>query len=112
MAPVTIILVSVFRQIILPASSWAQWAGFLSNSTEIHVNTPPLHMVMSEMPQYIYHDERGKRYFGRYNITTKDLDFAMLPPPPPPEQDLTVPPAGAKTNSSITNAGNVTKPII
>ena len=62
---------------ILPASSWAQWAGLLSNATEIHVNNLPYHPIMPGMPQYIYHDEKKKQFFGRYNEVKKELVFEL-----------------------------------
>lgn len=30
------------------------------------------------MPQYIYHDEAKKNFFGRYNAKTNDVDFEFL----------------------------------
>ena len=64
-------------QLILPASSWAQWAGLLSNATEIHVNYLPYHPIMPNMPQYIYHDEKKKSFFGRYHEIKKDVVFEL-----------------------------------
>eukprot|EP01040_Poterioochromonas_malhamensis_P010642 gene10640-11588_t len=52
------------KKLILPLSSWAFWAGLLSNASEIHVNSPPLHPLMDTRPQYIYHSDRGNAYFG------------------------------------------------
>lgn len=65
------------KKLILPVSSWAYWAGLLSNATEIHVNGPPHHPIMSSMPQYIYHLEKARKYFGRYNNVTNDIDYSM-----------------------------------
>ncbi len=64
-------------QLILPESSWAYWAGLLSNATEIHVNAPPQHRVMFDMPQYVYHDDMQQMYFGRYNSTVNDIVYDM-----------------------------------
>lgn len=64
-------------QLILPESSWAYWAGLLSNATEIHVNAPPRHRVMFDMPQYVYHDDMQQMYFGRYNSTVNDIVYDM-----------------------------------
>lgn len=65
---------------ILPVSSWAQWAGMLSKAEEIHVNAPPYHPSMSTMPQYIYHNEKKKTYFGRYDNKTRDVEFYWVNP--------------------------------
>jgi hypothetical protein len=66
-----------FCQLILPLSSWAFWAGLLSNATEIHVNSPPHHPVMPHRPQYIYHSDRWNAYFGRYNSSLNDIEYAI-----------------------------------
>lgn len=59
-------------------SSWAFWAGLLSNASEIHVNGQPFHPNMgSKMPQYIYHLERQKLYYGRFNTTTNDIEYEI-----------------------------------
>lgn len=65
------------KKLILPLSSWAFWAGLLSNATEIHVNAPPHHPVMNNRPQYIYHSDRSKSYFGIYNSSLNDIEFAI-----------------------------------
>ena len=65
------------KKLIIPVSSWAYWAGLLSNATEIHVNGPPYHPMMGGMPQYVYHDQKKRLYFGRFNNKTNDIDFAM-----------------------------------
>ena len=67
-------------QLILPVSSWAQWAGLLSNANEIHVNAPPVHPMMPGMSQYIYHNEKKKLFFGKYSNSTKDVEFEWRPP--------------------------------
>lgn len=51
----------------------------LSNATEIHVNAPPYHPLMPHNDQYIYHDETSRMYFGRYNITANDIEYAIKP---------------------------------
>ena len=53
----------------------AHWAGLLSNASEIHVNAPPHHAIMNDMPQYIYHSEKNNKFFGRYSNLTKDVEF-------------------------------------
>lgn len=84
-------LSSCFNQIIIPVSSWAQWAGILSNATEIHVNMPPHHPIMADMPQYIYHSEKSKQFFGRYSTTQKEVIFEdRLPPTQIPSAFLPV----------------------
>lgn len=70
-------------QLILPVSSWAQWAGLLSNATEIHVNMPPHHPIMPDMPQFIYHNEKTKQFFGRYSNVTMDVEFDLKTPSEP-----------------------------
>jgi len=55
------------KHLIIPVSSWAFWAGILSNATEVHVNAPPVHPLMPDDPVYTYHNEAGKQYFGKYN---------------------------------------------
>lgn len=62
-------------QLILSQSSWAHWAGLLSSATEIHVNAPPVHMLMPQMPQYVYHDEAKQKYFGRYSRHEQNIVY-------------------------------------
>jgi hypothetical protein len=75
------------RRLVIPVSSWAFWAGVLSNATEIHVNSPPKHQLMpASAQQYIYHDEKEKKFFGRFDKKEGDIiytvDGAKEPPPP------------------------------
>lgn len=66
------------KKLILPLSSWAFWAGLLSNATEIHVNAPPMHPLMIHNTQtYIYHDEKNGHFFGRYNATANDIEYII-----------------------------------
>jgi hypothetical protein len=44
---------------------------------------------MADMAHYIYHSEKGKRYFGRYNNVSRDIYYAI-------EENVAVPQA-AKT---------------
>lgn len=37
---------------------------------------------MTDMPQYIYHSEKSKQFFGRYSSTKKDVIFEDKPPLP------------------------------
>ena len=68
----------MYKQLILPVSSWAYWAGLLSNATEIHVNGPPHHSNMGgDFPNYIYHNEKARKFFGRWDNNTKDIEYAM-----------------------------------
>lgn len=62
-------------KLILPTSSWAFWGGLLSNASEVHVNAPPHHPVMSEAPQYVYHNDKSRQFFGRFNSTTGKIDY-------------------------------------
>jgi hypothetical protein len=48
----------------------------LSNATEIHVNAF-VHPTMPTMPQYVYHSDRYKEYFGKFNSVTKKIEFTM-----------------------------------
>jgi hypothetical protein len=77
------------KKLILPMSSWAFWGGLLSNATEIHVNAPPHHQLMQSSPQYIYHSEQKKTYFGRYDEKENDIVFKVIltqsPTPSPTE---------------------------
>jgi hypothetical protein len=52
----------------------------LSKAEEIHVNAPPYHPSMSTMSQYIYHNEKKKTYFGRYDNKTRDVEFYWVNP--------------------------------
>lgn len=63
------------KKLILPVSSWAYWAGVLSSATEIHVNAPPKHPLMPEISTYVYHDDKAKLYFGKFNITEWDIIY-------------------------------------
>jgi hypothetical protein len=67
------------KKLILPISSWAFWAGMFSNATEIHVNAPPIHPLMPHNSQYIYHDEKNRMFFGRYNATANDIEYEIKP---------------------------------
>lgn len=67
------------KKLILPLSSWAFWAGMFSNATEIHVNAPPLHPLMPHNSQYIYHDEKNRMYFGKYNASANDIEYEIKP---------------------------------
>lgn len=64
------------KKLILPLSSWAQWAGMFSNASEIHVNYL-LHPTMPNMPQYFYHYEKERKFFGRWNSSNNDVDFEL-----------------------------------
>ena len=82
----------------MPVSSWAFWGGFLSNATEIHVNAPPHHQLMSGLPQYIYHNEGKKTYFGRQSKKYEfDIDYEITlidgVPTPLPSAAPMVPPS-------------------
>lgn len=51
----------------------------MSNATEIHVNAPPHHQLMSGLEQYIYHDEVKKMYFGRLSKKYQfDIDYEFI----------------------------------
>jgi len=63
------------KKLIIPVSSWAFWSGLFSNATEIHVNAPPHHPLMADMTHYIYHSEKGKKYFGRFNNVSRDIYY-------------------------------------
>ena len=63
------------KQLILPASSWAFWGGYLSNASEVHVNAPPLHPAMPGHDQYIYHNEKQRTYFGRFSSTSGRIEY-------------------------------------
>ena len=56
-----------YMQLILPHSTWAIWAGTLSDAIEIHVGMPPYHHLVPNNPAYIYHDEQEGNYFGFFN---------------------------------------------
>lgn len=65
------------KRLILPVSSWAYWGGVLSKATEIHVNAPPHHPLMEyNGALYVYHDEKARTYFGRFNLTEYDLVYS------------------------------------
>ena len=92
------------KRMILPVSSWAYWGGVLSNATEIHVNAPPNHPLMEYNGDlYVYHDQKARQYFGKFNLTEYDLvykvDLNLFTPSPtpaptlPPSEPLPPPPA-------------------
>ena len=65
-------------RLILPVSSWAYWGGVLSSATEIHVNAPPKHPLMEyNGALYVYHDEKARQYFGKFNLTEYDLVYSL-----------------------------------
>lgn len=51
-------------RLILPSSTWAMWAGFLGDATEIHVDPTHHRLMGSKAPQYIYHSEKLNLYYG------------------------------------------------
>lgn len=57
-------LTSSPRLILPPGSTWAFWAGLLSEATEVHVDAAT-HKPMLGMPRYVYHHEGKQSYFGR-----------------------------------------------
>ena len=61
---------------ILPHSTWAIWAGVLSDAEEIHVNIE-YHPMRPNNKNYWYHSEKWKRYFGLYNDTIKYPAFKL-----------------------------------
>jgi hypothetical protein len=63
------------KKLILPVSSWAFWAGYLSNASEIHINAPPHHQVMYGLSQYYYHHEKTREYFGRLVNVNDSFDI-------------------------------------
>jgi hypothetical protein len=66
------------KRLILPVSSWAYWGGVFSNATEIHVNAPPKHPLMEYNDNlYIYHDEKARLYYGKFNLTAYDLVYKV-----------------------------------
>jgi hypothetical protein len=81
------------KKLLLPVSSWAFWAGMLSNASEIHVNSPPRHPLLPDMPHYIYHDDRAKKYFGKFDTKEMDIIYGL---------DLNNP--GAKLKKPLTAA--------
>jgi hypothetical protein len=68
------------KKLIIPVSSWAYWAGLFSDAVEIHVNAPPHHPVMSAMAHYVYHDEKNKNYYGKFNTTEGDIVYQLIKP--------------------------------
>lgn len=66
------------RKVIIPMSSWGYWSGLLSSATEIHVNAPPMHPLMSTMSNYIYHNEKAKSFFGRFDAKKKDIVYGVV----------------------------------
>ena len=60
------------KKLILPVSSWAYWAGLLSNATEIHVNGPPLHPMMTGLKQVC------RRILANSNLLPVPLYFYRL----------------------------------
>ena len=52
------------RLVLPPGSTWAFWAGLLSDASEVHVDASS-HRLMPDMPQYVYHDEEKKAYYGK-----------------------------------------------
>ena len=81
------------KKLILPVSSWAFWGGFLSNATEIHVNAPPHHQLMSGRLEYVYHHEKDRKFFGRQSTKYEfDIDY---------EIDLKTLPTASPTNTPV-----------
>ena len=66
------------KRLILPVSSWAYWGGVFSDAAEIHVNAPPKHSLMEYNGDlYVYHDEKNRLYFGKFNLTEYDLVYEV-----------------------------------
>ncbi|RYG63672.1 hypothetical protein EON64_15445, partial [archaeon] len=65
---------------MIPLSSWGFWAGFLSNADEIHVNAPPLHPLIESATRqhvYVYHNEKLRLFFGRFNQSAYDIEYRV-----------------------------------
>ena len=41
---------------------------------------------MNEMPQYVYHNEKSKLYFGKWNATANDIEYKIDFSKPTPTQ--------------------------
>lgn len=89
------------KKLIIPVSSWAFWSGLFSNASEIHVNAPPHHPLMADMTHYIYHSEKGKKYFGRYNNITHDIYYEIEEGEPDKGSLAKKTPAGPATTGAI-----------
>lgn len=91
------------KRLIIPVSSWAFWAGVLSNATEIHVNSPPKHQLMpAAADQYHYHDEKELKFFGKFNVKEGDIIYTVdgKATPPPPLLPSVEGPSAAAVNTS------------
>ena len=66
---------------IIPQSSWAIWAGALSNAVEIHTNIGPRFSLIHD-PTYIYHDEATGNYWGSYSKKLNRLQYRYTGLPP------------------------------
>ena len=96
------------NKLILPVSSWAFWGGFLSNATEIHVNAPPHHQLMSGRPEYIYHHEKDRTFFGKQSTKYEydidyEIDLKKLPTASP--SNTPVPTVFSSTTSTSPSLG-------
>lgn len=63
-------LLALAPKLVLPASTWAYWAGQLSVADEIHVDElyyPPRMNAGGRSSQFVYHNERDGQYFGSVN---------------------------------------------
>jgi len=66
------------KKLIIPASSWGFWGGFLSTATEIHVGNPPHHRLMpQDLHTYYYHDPFQRLFWGRYDPVTKLIRYEI-----------------------------------
>lgn len=54
---------------------------------------PPHHPVMPDMPQFIYHNEKTRQFFGRYSNITKEVEFETKTLSPSPREVVTPPTA-------------------
>jgi hypothetical protein len=60
------VLLALAPKLVLCASTWALWAGLLSNASEIHVDPNHFRPMGPDYPEFIYHSERYDAYHGRY----------------------------------------------
>lgn len=68
-------LLALAPKLVLPPSTWAFWAGTLSNASEIHVDSSHFAEMGSARSQFVYHNERLQLHFGRYH--GDELNYAL-----------------------------------
>ena len=64
------------RRIVVTESTFSFWAAFLGRADEIHAPGASILPIPLAEPGYVFHDVKSERYWGRWNGTKRNVDYA------------------------------------